>query len=108
MCGGWAPTRLCPPSLLLARLLALVGQMLDRHHTLLIRRIEDGDALGRTARNADSLYRAADALALVSHQHDLVAVLNRERRHELAVATIARHRDAPHWRGADTPRAHPR
>src|SRR4029079_17334733 len=73
--------------------LPVVADMLDRHHVFVFSRIEHDDALRRAAGDADVLDRAADQLALVGDQHDLVAVLHRERRHQLAVAVVDGHRD---------------
>src|SRR6185369_26480 len=67
--------------------------MLDRHHVFVFSRIEHDDALRRAAGDADVLDRAADQLALVGDQHDLIAVLHGERRHQLAVAVVDAHRD---------------
>src|ERR1700721_3134080 len=50
------------------------------------RRPEDNDPLGRAAGNADAVDRTADQLPAVGHQHDLVAFLDREGRHQPAVA----------------------
>src|SRR4029077_21132811 len=67
--------------------------MLDGDEVLVLGGIEHDDALGRTAGNADVLDRTADQLALVGHQYDLVAILDRERCHQFAVALVHRHRD---------------
>src|SRR6202042_310759 len=69
------------------------ADVLDRHHMLVFGGVEHDDALGRAAGDADALDRAAYQLGLVGHQHDLVTVLDRERRHQLAVAAVHRHRD---------------
>ena len=58
--------------------LPVVADMLDRHHVLVLGGIEHDDALRRAAGDADVLDRAADQLALVGDQHDLVAVLHGE------------------------------
>src|SRR5260370_40112012 len=65
--------------------------MLDGHHMLVFGGIEHDDALGGAAGNPDALDRTTDQLPLVGHQHDLVTVLDRECRHQLAVAAIPRH-----------------
>src|SRR5450756_2388722 len=82
-----------PQALAKADRLDIRADVLDRHHMLVLGGIEHDDALGRTAGSPDTFDRTADQLALVGHQHDLVAILDRERRHQLAVAVIHRHRD---------------
>ena len=57
---------------------AVLADVLDRHHMLVLGSVEHDDTLGRAARDADALDRAADQLAPVGHQHDLVTVLDRE------------------------------
>ena len=54
---------------------------------------EDRDALRRASRDRDSFHRAPDQLAAICHQHDLIGILNRERRDEAAIAVIHSHRD---------------
>ena len=54
------------------------ADVLDRHHVFVVGGVEHDDALGRAAGDADALDRTADQLALVGHQHDLVAILDRE------------------------------
>src|SRR6185436_20700075 len=88
--GGEAdPGLRCAPPGLLTRpaalaavavlpVLPVVADMLDRHHVLVFSRIEHDDALRRAAGDTDVLDRAADQLALVGDQHDLVAVLHGE------------------------------
>src|SRR5229473_4585907 len=71
----------------------VLADVLDGHHVLVFGGVEHDDTLGRAAGNPDTLDRTADQLTLVGHQHDLVAVLDRERRHQLAVAAVHRHRD---------------
>src|SRR3954453_7830474 len=73
--------------------LALLGNMLDRDHALIVSRIEHDDALRGAARDADALDPGADELSAVSHQHDLVAALDRKRGDELAGLARDRHRD---------------
>src|ERR1700734_1241749 len=58
--------------------LGFLADMLDRDHMLVLGGVEYDDALGGAAGDPDALDRAADQLALVGHQHDLVAVLDRE------------------------------
>ena len=58
--------------------LAVLADVLDRDDVLVLGGVEHDDALGRAAGDADAFDRAADQLALVGHQHDLVAVLDRE------------------------------
>src|ERR1700722_99087 len=59
--------------------LGVLADVLDRHHVLVLGGVEHDDALGRAAGDPDALDRTADQLPLVGHQHDLVAVLHRER-----------------------------
>src|SRR4030081_1187772 len=73
--------------------LGVLANVLDGHHMLVFGGIEYDDALGRAAGNPDTLDRATDQLTLVGDQHDLVTVLDRERRHQLAVAAVHGHRD---------------
>jgi len=58
--------------------LSILADMLDRNHVLILGGIEHDDTLRRTAGDADVLNRAADQLALVGNQHDLVGILDRE------------------------------
>src|SRR4029077_9952696 len=58
--------------------LAVVADMLDGHHMLVLGGVEHDDALGRAAADAEATDRTADQLALVGHQHDLVRILDRE------------------------------
>jgi len=55
-----------------------LADMLDRNDVLVLGGVEHDHALGRAAGDADALDRAADQLALVGDQHDLVGVLYRE------------------------------
>src|SRR5882757_3562359 len=73
--------------------LGVLADVFDGHHMLVFGGVEYDDALGRAAGNPDALDRTADQLPLVGHQHDLVAVLDRERRHQFAIAAVHRHRD---------------
>src|SRR3954454_11492103 len=59
-------------------ILAVIADMLDRDHVLVLGGVEHDDALGRAAGDPDALDRATDQLSLVGHQHDLVALLDRE------------------------------
>src|SRR5580692_4517468 len=74
-------------------LLAFLAQPLHRRHLLALAGREHDDALRRTAGDADAVHRAADQLAAVGDQHDLVAFLDRERRHQAAVLFGDRHGD---------------
>src|ERR1700682_2352648 len=56
----------------------VLADVLDGHHMLVFGGVEYDDALGRAAGDPDALHRTADQLTLVGHQHDLVAVLDRE------------------------------
>src|SRR5499427_4593330 len=69
-----------------AVLLGLFGEPLDRDHALALGGVEHDDALGGAAGDADAVDRAADQLAAVGDQHDLVALLDRERGDDAAVA----------------------
>ena len=74
----FAKTASKPRLLAVPVLLALFGNPLDRDHALAFGGVEDDHALGRAAGDADAVDRAADQLAAVGHQHDLVALLDRE------------------------------
>src|SRR5207244_2042702 len=54
---------------------------------------EYDDALRRSPRDADAVDRAADELAAVGDQHDLVGLLDRERGHHAAGLAGHRHGD---------------
>src|ERR1700686_5051885 len=86
-------TRYSPLPAVPITVLSVLADVLDRHHMLVLGGVEYDHALGRAAGDPDALDRAADQLALVSHQHDLVGVLDRKRCDELAVAAVHRHRD---------------
>src|SRR5262249_29631382 len=73
--------------------LGLLADMLDRDHVLVLGGVEYDHALGGAAGDADVLDRAADELALVGDQHDLVGILHREGGDELAVAAVDAHGD---------------
>src|SRR5262245_57170984 len=64
----------------------LVGQADDRDDLLALLHLEQHHALGAAAGDADVVDRAADELAAVGDQHDLVAVAHREGGDDLAVA----------------------
>jgi hypothetical protein len=49
-----------------------LADVLDRDHVLVLGGVEHDHALGGAAGDADAFDRAADQLALVGHQHDLV------------------------------------
>src|SRR5690349_25033441 len=76
-----------------AVLLALLGEPLDRDHALALGGVEHDHPLGGAAGDADAVDRAADELAAIRHQHDLVALLERERGDDAAVALRHVHRD---------------
>src|ERR1700726_608221 len=76
-----------------AVLLGLFRQPLDRRHLLALAGREHDDALRRAAGDADAVDRAADQLAAVGDQHDLVGFLDRERRHQAPVLFGDRHGD---------------
>ena len=75
--GSLAP-KLCP--LFILRL----ANPFDRHDLFVNCRREDRDTFGRAAGNADAVDRHTDQLAAVGDEHDLVRVLDREGRHQLA------------------------
>src|SRR3984893_1284545 len=81
------------PSLLPAVLVAFPAQPLHRRLLLALAGREHDDALRRAAGDADAVDRAADQLAAVGDQHDLVAFFDRERRHQAAVLLGDRHGD---------------
>src|SRR3978361_1181657 len=64
--------------------LALFADALDRHHFLVVGGVEHDHALGRAPGDADAVHRAADQLAAVGYQHELVGLLDRERGHQPA------------------------
>src|SRR5882762_375419 len=74
-------------------ILPVIADMFDRDDMLVLGGVEHDDALGGAAGDPDAFDRATDQLALVGHQHDLVAVLDRKRGHQLAVAVVDRHCD---------------
>src|SRR6185295_13940749 len=83
-----------PPGLPLpVRALALLAQALHRDDALALGGVEHDHALRGAAGDADAVDRAADQLAAVGHQHDLVALLDRERGDDAAVALGHVHRD---------------
>src|SRR5215510_9427993 len=69
---------------LAAVLVAFLADALDRDHPLALRGIEHDHPLGRAPGDADAFDARADELAAVGHQHELVPVLDRERRDQLA------------------------
>src|SRR5215472_6117813 len=76
-----------------AVLLALFGEPLDRDHALALGGVEHDHALGGAAGDADAVDRTADQLTAIGDQHDLVALLDRERGDDAAVALGHVHRD---------------
>src|SRR5262245_61784302 len=71
-------------SALAAVLVAFLADALDRDHPLALRGVEHDHTLGRAPGDADAFDARADELAAVGHQHELVPVLDRERRDQLA------------------------
>src|SRR5262247_660228 len=69
---------------LAAVLVAFLADALDRHHPLALRGIEHDHTLGRAPGDADAFDARADELTAVGDQHELVPVLDRERRDQLA------------------------
>src|SRR5215510_15826994 len=67
-----------------AVLLAFLADALDGDHALVVGRIEHDHPLGRASGDADAFDPGADELATVGDQHQLVAVLDRERGDQLA------------------------
>src|SRR5262249_7497912 len=65
-------------------LLAFLADALDRHYALVVRGVEHDHPLRRAAGDADALDAGADQLAAIGDQHQLVAVLDRERGDQLA------------------------
>src|SRR5258708_16658122 len=63
-------------------------------HALAVADIDDAHAAGGASRYANSVDRTADQRSTVGHQHDLVAVQHRERRHDLAAPGQAHQFDA--------------
>src|SRR5262245_24365108 len=59
--------------------LVLLAQALDRDHLLVLGGVEHDHPLRRAAGDADAVDARADELPAVRHQHDLVALLHRER-----------------------------
>src|SRR5579871_1565067 len=94
-CSGLASgaTRPAAPQGSLPVRFAFLRQPLDRSNALAFGGREHDDALGRTAGDPDAVHRAADELAAVGNQHDLVAFLDRERGDETAVLLGDRHGD---------------
>src|SRR5258708_31896184 len=78
--------------------IAVAGIVLaDAHggdHALALAHIDDAYAAGGASRNANSVDRTADQRSTIGHQHDLVAVQHRERRHDLAAPGKAHQFDA--------------
>src|SRR6266508_1432691 len=72
---------------------AFLADPLDRHHALVLGGGEHDHALGRAPGDADAVDRAADELAAVGDQHDLVGLLHREGRDHAAGLTGQRHGD---------------
>src|ERR687897_983684 len=73
--------------------ICLFRNMLHRHDMLVFRGVEDRHPLRGTDGDADVANRAADELATVRYQHDFIALPDRERGHEIAVALVDDHGD---------------
>src|SRR5262249_34472858 len=71
---------------------SLVAHPLDRHDALALRRVEDDDALGGAARDPNALHGAADQLAAIGDQHDLIRLIDRGGSAGRTVALIDHHR----------------
>src|SRR5215831_7961517 len=71
-------------SALAAVLVAFLADALDRDHPLALRGVEHDHTLGRAPGDADAFDARADELAAVGHQHELVPLLDREGRDQLA------------------------
>src|SRR5262249_364251 len=76
-----------------AVLLGVLCQPLDRGDTFAFSGGEDDNALCGTAGDTDAVNRAADELATVGDQHDLIAFLDRKGRDQPAVLFGDRHGD---------------
>src|SRR6195256_1209014 len=63
-------------------------------HALALAHIDDAHAARGASRDANSVHRTADQRATIGHQHDLVAVLHREGRHDLAASRHVHQLDA--------------
>src|SRR5579871_5954325 len=57
----------------------------DRHDALAFLDTKDGDALGRTALNADLRHRHPNGLALIADEHEMIGIFDRKRRYHRAV-----------------------
>src|SRR5258708_29363680 len=78
--------------------IAIAGIVLpDAHggdHALALAHIDDAHAARGASRDANSVHRTADQRTTIGHQHDLVAVLHREGRHDLAASRHVHQLDA--------------
>src|SRR6267154_214310 len=63
-------------------------------HALALAHIDDAHAARGASRDANSVHRTADQRTTIGHQHDLVAVLHREGRHDLAASRHVHQLDA--------------
>src|SRR5262249_61847837 len=70
---------------------AVLADAFHRHHFLVLVGAEDAHALHVASGDADIIDRTADQLAAIGDQHDLVAVLDRERGNQPAVALVDDH-----------------
>src|SRR5262245_36322059 len=76
-----------------AVIVAFLADALDRHHLLILVRVEHDHALRRAASDTDALNAGPNELAAIGYQHDLVLVLDRERGHHAAGLAGDRHGD---------------
>ena len=60
-----------------------------RHDALAVADVHDPNATRGASRNANSVDRTADQRSAVGHQHDLIAVQHRERRHDFATQRVS-------------------
>src|SRR6516164_2667910 len=87
---------------LAAVLVAFLADALDRHHPLALRGVEHDHTLGRAPGDADAFDARADELAAVGDQHELVPLLDREGRDQLAGFLPDRAVALAHIHGDDT------
>src|SRR5262245_30808519 len=73
--------------------IAVIGNRPDGDDMLTFARVEDAHALGGAANDRDAVYGAADHLAAIGDEHDLIRIFDRERGDQLAVALIDDHPD---------------
>ncbi len=63
-----------------------IAQTGHRHHPLTLRHLEQRDALGLAAGDADIVHADPDQLSAVGHHHELIVIDHRERGDNFAVA----------------------